>query len=148
MAPLTKDRNTPQSMGTRRSAMVAAAATLFGGSLICRNAAGFAVSGATAVGLVGIGVAQSRADNAQGADGDMAVPYEAGVWSFASAGGADEITAADVGKLCFVVDDQTVAKTDGTGTRSPAGFIDKVDDTGVGVRFDEALTLTAAAAAA
>jgi len=42
-----------------------------------------------------------------------------------------------------VVDDQTVAKTDGTATRSPAGFVDMVDDLGVWVRFDEAMTRNA-----
>ncbi|MFB0515162.1 MAG: hypothetical protein ACETWG_00985, partial [Candidatus Neomarinimicrobiota bacterium] len=33
----------------------------------------------------------------------------------------------------YIVDDQTVAKTDGTGTRSPAGFIEDVDSNGVWV---------------
>lgn len=144
MAPLTKDRNTPQSLGDRRSAGVAATAILFAGSMICRNAAGFTVSGATATGLVGIGVAQARADNSAGADGDETVLYEAGIWQFANSAGGDEITDAEVGDLCFVVDDQTVAKTSATSTRSPAGIIDHVDATGVWVRFDEALTLIAA----
>ncbi|CUH67985.1 hypothetical protein TG4357_03322 [Thalassovita gelatinovora] len=53
---------------------------------------------------------------------------------------ADEITIADIGNKAYAVDDQTVAKTDGTATRSPAGIIDDVDANGVWVRFDEALT--------
>ena len=39
-----------------------------------------------------------------------------------------------------MVDDQTVAKTNGGNTRSPAGIIDSVDADGVWIRFDEALT--------
>jgi hypothetical protein len=42
---------------------------------------------------------------------------------------------ADVGKQCYLVDDQTVAKTDGTNTRSPAGFVRDVDADGVWVEF-------------
>ena len=33
----------------------------------------------------------------------------------------DLIVAADIGKVVYVVDDQTVAKTDGTSTRVAAG---------------------------
>lgn len=37
--------------------------------------------------------------------------------------GVDTITADDKGKICYLVDDQTVALTNGGGTRSPAGVI-------------------------
>ena len=49
----------------------------------------------------------------------------------------EDHAATDVGKPCFIVDDHTVAKTDGTGTRSIAGFIEQVDDQSVWLRFDE-----------
>ena len=58
----------------------------------------------------------------------------------ANSAAADLIAQADVGKLCHVVDDQTVAKTDGTGTRSRAGIVARVETAGVWVRVDEALT--------
>ena len=148
MAALTSDRNTPKSLGERRALLVAAGAKLFVGALACRNATGFATPGATALGLVGVGCAMQHVDNTAGADGAAKVQIEPGFFRFANSAGPDEITAADIGKLCFVVDDQTVAKTNGTATRSPAGLVDQVDDLGVWVRFDEALTLTAAAAAA
>ena len=48
---------------------------------------------------------------------------------------ADAITLADIGKDCFIVDDQTVAKTDGAGTRSRAGRVFDVDADGVWVDF-------------
>ena len=59
-----------------------------------------------------------------------------GNFCLANSAGADEITAADIGKVCYIVDNQTVAKTDGTATRSPAGIVDDVDDAGVWVNID------------
>ena len=54
----------------------------------------------------------------------------------------DAIAQADVGKVCFIVDDQTVAKTNGGNTRSPAGIVDgmacRFGGGNVWVRFDEA----------
>jgi hypothetical protein len=145
MTALTADRNTPQSLGPRRVGLVAAATTAFAGAMLMRNAAGFIVKGQTATGLVGVGRAQEHVDNAAGSDGDLTVPYEPGIYRYDNSASTDEITEADIGKVCFAVDDQTVAKTDGTGTRSPAGVVDHVDELGVWVRFDEALTRAAAA---
>ncbi|PYG27849.1 hypothetical protein C8N36_114125 [Pelagimonas varians] len=59
----------------------------------------------------------------------------------ANAAAVDEITSADVGSVCFAVDDQTVAKTDGSSTRSPAGIVDVVDLNGnIWVRFEDTPT--------
>ena len=54
---------------------------------------------------------------------------------FANSAATDAITLADIGKDCFIVDDQTVAKTDGSGTRSRAGRVFDVDADGVWVEF-------------
>lgn len=145
MTALTAGRNTPQIAGDNRIGLLAAATSVFAGSIIMRNAAGYIVKGATATGLVGVGRAEDAGDNALGDAGDASVPYRIGTFRFANSAGADEITAADIGNLAFAVDDQTVAKTDGTASRSPAGFVDNVDELGVWVRFDEALTKVAAA---
>lgn len=48
--------------------------------------------------------------------------------------GSQKFTAADIGSDCYIVDDQTVAKTNGTNTRSVAGKIMDVDAQGVWVR--------------
>lgn len=143
MPALTKGRNTPELIGADRVGLVAAAAAIFEGALLMRNAAGYLVEGQTAVGLVGVGRAEERADNSAGADGDLTVEYKPGVFRFGNSAAGDEITFADIGNVCFAVDDQTVAKTDGTGTRSRAGVVDNVDSNGVWVRFDEALTSAA-----
>ena len=140
MTALATDRNTPRAQGDYREGAVAAAMLIFAGAIVCRNAAGFLVKGATATGLVGVGRAEARVDNSAGAAGDAQLRYQPGVFRFANSAAADEITIADIGKACFVVDDQTVAKTSATSTRSKAGVVDDVDDQGVWVRFDEALT--------
>ena len=46
-----------------------------------------------------------------------------------------EITAADIDASAYIVDDETVAKTDGGGTRSIAGTIKQVDAAGVWILF-------------
>ena len=54
----------------------------------------------------------------------------------ANSASTDQITLADLGAAVFIVDDQTVAKTNGGGTRSQAGYVVDVDATGVWIRFD------------
>lgn len=140
MVALTSDRNTPRADGDLREGPVAAATTIFAGAYVMRDAAGNIVQGKTAAGLVGLGRAERRIDNSTGAAGDLTAYYRPGIYRYANSAAADEITSADVGNLAYAVDDQTVAKTNGGATRSPAGIIDSVDTQGVWVRFDEALT--------
>lgn len=140
MAALTSDRNTARKTGDDRVGPVAASTAIFAGAMLMRNAAGYLVEGQTATGLVGVGRAEEQIDNGSGSNGDLNVTYRAGVFAFANSASTDEITFADVGGVCYAVDDQTVAKTDGSSSRSPAGIIDSVDVNAVWVRFDEALT--------
>ena len=140
MAALTSDRNSIMAAGDLRDGASAAGELIYGGAIVMRNAAGFLVAGETVTGLIGVGRAEKRVDNTSGANGDQIVLYRPGVFLFENSGGADDISEADIGAICYAVDDQTVAKTDDSGARSPAGFVDMVDDTGVFVRFDEAIT--------
>lgn len=143
MPALTTDRSTPMLMGDLREGTVAAAKLIFAGAMIMRNAAGDLLPGATATNLVGVGRAEVRADNSDGAAGDITVRYRAGVFRYDNSASTDELTAADIGAVCYAVDDHTVAKTSATNTRSKAGFVEMVDDLGVWVRFDEAMTRNA-----
>lgn len=139
MVALTTERNTRLRIGDLRVEPVAATVKIWNGSLIMRNAAGFLTKGATATGCVGVGRAEKTVDNT-GAAGAATVEYRVGVFLFANSAAADLITIADIGRVCFIVDDQTVAKTDGTATRSRAGIVDGVEANGaVWVRCDEAL---------
>ncbi|SDY55315.1 hypothetical protein [Citreimonas salinaria] len=141
MAALTAGRLTPRREGDVIAGAVAATVLLHVGALVMRNAAGYVTPGATATGLVGVGIAEAEADNAAGAAGDVTARIRTGVFRFDNSAATDAITSAEIGDVCFAVDDQTVAKTDGTATRSPAGIVTDVDAQGVWVRLDEALTL-------
>ena len=97
------------------------------------STAGYAQPGAAGVGLVARGVALQEVDNTNGSDGDVTVETEAGCFHFENSSSSDEITVADIGKLCYVADDQTVAQTSNAGARSVAGLVVQVDSTGVWV---------------
>ncbi len=135
MTALTADRNTPARTGQRLSLPVAAATTIHAGAIVCADASGTAVPGAADATLRALGRAAARADNAAGLAGAITVEidhHEVYRWANATAG--DAITGADIGRLAWVVDDQTVARTDGSGARPPAGRIIGVDTLGVWVK--------------
>lgn len=129
---LSADRATPKRDGKQFSDPVAASAQIYAGALVVLNATGYAAPGSTATGLAARGVAQANVDNSAGADGDLNVPVEAGVHRFRN-DGTDTVDRTHIGGLAYIVDDETVASTDGTGTRSAAGTIVDVDSVGVWV---------------
>jgi hypothetical protein len=104
--PLSKDRNTPRKDGVLVSAPVVAADIIFGGSLVAVNAAGYLNPGSDTAGLIFHGVADERADNAAGANGDIKCNVRRrGLFLFAL---GTAITQANVGDNVFLDDDQTV----------------------------------------
>lgn len=140
MTALSADRPTPRRLPSGWFEQpVAASQRIFTGALVARNAAGFLVKGAAATGLIGVGTAMRGVDNSAGDAGDARAQYSSETARFANSGSGDAITIAEIGDICWIVDDQTVAKTDGSGTRSPAGIVEEVDAQGVWVRFDEGL---------
>ncbi len=134
MTALAADRNTPTREGETFNFPVATNIKIFGGAIVMLNATGYATKGATATGQICVGRAEDLADNTGGADGAKTVNVRAGVFKFANSAAGDLITIAEIGDNCYIVDDQTVAKTDGTATRSVAGKIVGVDSDGVWVR--------------
>ena len=134
MAALTKDRNTGRRQAKRFSDLVGAAVKIFTGSIVALNATGYAVPGVTATTLVARGIAQETIDNSGGADGDLRVEVMGGQQAYHVVNDGS-IDRTHIGKTCYIVDDQTVAATDGTATRSVAGTVADVDSAGVWVRF-------------
>jgi hypothetical protein len=133
MAALTKDRNTPSREGKIVVHPVAAGAVFFVGALAVLNATGYAEPATTATGKKGLGRATEAVSNASGADGAAFVEVERGVFAYANDG---TVTRAHIGGSAYAMDDQTVAPTDGTGTRSAVGIIRDVDAAnGVWVEF-------------
>lgn len=132
MAALTKNRDTPRLEGEIQDYGVAAATQLFAGALACLNAAGFLVPGATATTLTAVGRCERQVDNLAGAAGDVKGHVRPGTFRYDNLA-ADPVVIADIGKDCFIVDDQTVAKTNGGNTRSRAGKVVALDHLGVWV---------------
>jgi hypothetical protein len=142
MAALTADRNTPR-LGDDIHPYdhpVKGSTLIYAGALVCLNASKLLVPGAAATTLKAVGRARKRYDNSAGADSAIIAAVDSGVFRYNNSSAGDAIAQADVGNDCYVVDDQTVAKTDGTGTRSVAGKVVAVDSQGVWVFFQKALT--------
>jgi hypothetical protein len=135
MTALTEARLTKRRDGDVFNRAVAGTKKIFEGALVCLNATGYATPGATATTLVADGVALATVDNTAGADGDLNVEVRKGTFRFANSASTDAITRAEIGDPCYVVDDQTVAKTNGTNTRSVAGTVTDVDAQGVWVKI-------------
>ena len=128
---LNKDRNTPTREGTDVVHPVAAAKKIYAGALVVLNATGYAEPGSTATTLIAAGRAEAQVDNSSGADGALTITVRRGVFRFSNH--ADAVTRTEIGKSCYIVDDQTVAKTSGTSTRSVAGKVIDLDGSGVWV---------------
>lgn len=113
---------------------LAAATAIHQGGLVCANASGHAVPGSVSTTLKAAGRAEESVDNSAGAAAAVSVKVKRGVFLFKNSG-ADPLTAADLLADCYVVDDETVAKTNGTNTRSKAGKVLEVETNGVWVEI-------------
>ena len=134
MTALTEDRNTPYMDAELIVPPVAAGAVIHAGALVVANASGYAEPGSTATGLTALGRAEEAVDNSGGGDGAATVRVRRkAAFRFENDG---TVTQAELGKTCYIVDDQTVAATDGTGTRSAAGKVVDVDADGVWVEIN------------
>lgn len=131
---LSQDRNTPRRAGDQFEFPVAAATVCYAGGIAVLTSAGVVQPGSATGGQVAIGVFDERADNATGAAGDINAKVRSGIFRFGNSASDEALAVSDVGKECFIVDDQTVAKT-AAGGRSVAGIVRDVDSNGVWVEF-------------
>lgn len=132
MPALSTARNTKELAGNVFGVPVAAATTCHQGGLAVLNA-GYAAPGTTAVGLIALGRFEETAVAVSA--GDASVRIKRGIFKFDNSSAGDAIAQADVGADCFIVNDQTVAKTNGGSTRSRAGKIVGVESDGVWVQI-------------
>ena len=135
---LTTARNTRRRADSRMndSVTVAAAAsqTFYTGALVCTNSSGYLVPGSTATTLTAVGVIgpqRNRVPAISYTSGSVAgvdlFDVQVGTFNFNQTAG-DEFTVANLFKVCYVTDDETVAKT-GAG-KSVAGRLIALDDDG------------------
>lgn len=132
---LTADRNTPHQDAEVIAVPVAANAKIFAGGIVAANAAGYATKGATATTLTYLGRAEEAVDNTGGADGAKTIRVRRGkAFKWKNSAG-DAVTQAELGKTCYIVDDDTVSKTNAGGnTQSAAGKVVGVEADGVWVQ--------------
>lgn len=129
---LTGDRLTKHRDGNRRYVPVKTGETIYNGAQVALDGDGLAVAGKTATGLVTIGVADERIENAVAGS---YINVRCGVFLMENSADTEAVSTADIGKDCYMVDDATVAKTNGTNTRSAAGKVFDVDSDGVWVKY-------------
>lgn len=136
MTAVTAERNTIRRDGVDFSHGVGAAKKILAGTLVVLDGtSGYAEMATTATGKKCVGVAQATVDNTGGSAGDVSVPVRRGVFCFENSASSDEIKAGDINATCYLVDNQTVAKTDGSASRSAAGIVRAVDASGVWVQI-------------
>jgi hydroxyacyl-ACP dehydratase HTD2-like protein with hotdog domain len=150
MAALTGPRSRTERLGSSDHATppllklpVAAATRIWAGALVSINASGLAVPASTATTQKIAGRAEATVDNLSGLAGDKVIVVSRGAFKFENSASGDAIVQADVGNVVYAVDDQTVAKTSGTNTRSPAGIVLQIDPDGVFVEVGLHLPLAA-----
>lgn len=131
--PLSAPRNTRSRDGGTIVLKGAAAKKYWPGALVARDANGRATPGAASTTILGVGRCTKLVDNSAGADDAVDVTIDKGIFLFKNSSAGDLIADADIGNNCFIVDDETVAKTNGTNTRSVAGKVFDVDAEGVWV---------------
>ena len=135
MVALTQDRSTPERIDALYEYDMAADEVIFAGALVVIHS-GLARPGSSGfTDWITVGRAEEHVDNRGGAHGAKQIRVKRGTFRFENSAGADEITDNDVGFDCYVVDDQTVAKTNGTNTRSVAGKVRDVDEIGVWIEI-------------
>jgi hypothetical protein len=135
MSALAADRNTLGKEGVLRSIPVAASTLIYAGAIVVVNSSGLATKGVTGTGLKAAGVADARADNSAGIASAINVRVRRGIFCFDNSASTDAIAEKDISATVYIVDDHTVALTDGSSTRSAAGTVFEVDADGVWVEF-------------
>lgn len=129
MTALTTDRDTPKFYSERVvHAPIAAASRVRRGALAMFNGSGYVVkaSDSAVAGVRVVGVSKGDYDNSGGAAGDVEGDFEPGVYGFNAAAGLAAAARANVGKVVFVVDDNTVGLAADTVNSVPAGLLEEV----------------------
>lgn len=133
MTALTKERNTKRIEGQASFPVpVAASVTCYAGAIACINTSGHATPGAATASLRTLGRFEETVTNGATAAA-VNVLVQRGIFRYANSSSTDAITIADRTNDCYVVDDQTVAKTSNSNARPVAGTVYDVDSDGVWV---------------
>lgn len=133
MVASTDGRNTKRRERGLIVVPVAANTLVQVGLIACVNANGHAVEGSTATDLIYLGCFDDTANNITGAAGDLEVSIRTNEAYLFENSSADPIGQENLGTVCYIEDNQTVAASDGAGTRSKAGRVVGITNEGVWV---------------
>lgn len=127
MSSLTAIRDTREILcgaeSVSRKAVPAEGATIYTGAMTAINADGKAVPASDSASLAVAGICQGHDENG-------AVIIRSGVFLLENGTGTEALTASDIGKIVYALDDQTVGKAGGTH-KVAAGILRAVDNAGV-----------------
>jgi 3D (Asp-Asp-Asp) domain-containing protein len=127
---LTTSRDTPARTGQQVAVVAASNQIVYAGSMVAVNSSGYAVPAADTSGHSVLGRCDKTMDTRLlTLDNNNYVTVSRGIFRWAN---ADSIARADIGKIVYVTDDQTVNKTGG-GNNIIAGAVVDVDSSGVWV---------------
>jgi hypothetical protein len=102
-----------------------AGATIYGGTIVCVDANGWAINGSASTALRALGLCDKQVINTvaagYGTAGALNVTIRTGCFMLNCTDGS--ISAANIGQYCYIQDDNTVSLSDNGGTRPIAGII-------------------------
>ena len=132
----TKERAVPHA--TRHERLAASSEEFYVGQLVAIDvdATGSPVTPAVAGDLTLQVCGRCEERLTTGANNTKTVKFKSGCFYYASGGTFEAIDANDIGKQCFVVDDQSVGISGATGDNAKAGRIYDVDAYGVAVNIE------------
>lgn len=129
---VSEDRNTRLRAADQFDDLVAGGEEIDAGALVVLDSDGYAAPGSEVTDLVARGRAAAHVDHSDGSDGDGDAPVCSGVFRWRK-DNSDTTDRTRIGSDAYVVDYETVASSDGGGSRSVAGKILNADDDGVWV---------------
>ena len=124
---LTAERNTPARSGEKIQLTVADTITIYAGAMVAVDSNGEAQNAADTANYQVVGRCDQTVDNTD--DGEV-VDVERGVFGWANAG---DVTDANIGDICYVVDNQTVSVATNGSNSIIAGTVVDVDSSYVWV---------------
>ena len=125
---LTADRNTVHKFGELIEVPMATGKKVYAGGIVAADANGYATPGATATTLTYLGRAEQTVNNTGGNGALTVIVRRKNIFKWKNSG-TDAVVQADLGKSCYIEDDQTVSRTS-TG-KSIAGKVLGIDTDGV-----------------
>jgi len=110
---------------------VKANAVIDQGNLVCLDSTGYAILATEATNLLPVGRAEESVDATGLSSGAITIKCRLGAFKFKNSAAGDTIGVTELLKNVYVVNGETMAKTDNSGARSVGGKVLAVESDGV-----------------